>query len=155
MRLEAVSDNGERVDVTEAVRTMYDLLHSSMDWGSGFLSLEDVIDITRLAETCGFVNLEGAVEQIASYLRMQGPCPTCPAGSRKGYGDWRLAQPTEHGRAVQHHPCGHTFELVMPRGEPASLVPSDIVPEPCRHPRSTGRLRCDDCGAAVSGDGNQ
>ena len=123
------------IDVTEAVKTMYDLLRASMDWGSGFLSLEDVIEVTRLADLCGFVNLDGATEQIDAYLRMQGRCPTCFEGGDigEGWGTWRMAQVTPEGRSVQHHPCGHVFQILMPVGEPASLVPGGPTPEPCTH----------------------
>jgi hypothetical protein len=150
MRIEVVADDGTRVDVTEAVRTMYDLLNASMDWGSGFLSLEDVIETTRLAELCGFVNLEGAAEQVASYLRMQGPCPVCPSDSPARFGVWRLAQPIEEGRAVQHHPCGHAFALLLLRHEPAALVPRPgLSVDPCTHPDRTRAGVCRVCGDAV------
>jgi hypothetical protein len=43
------------VDVTEGVRTLYDLVISSMNWGSGFLSIEDVEGVIRVAQTCGFL----------------------------------------------------------------------------------------------------
>lgn len=126
-----VQKDGTDYDVTEAVKTMYDLLHSSMDWGSGFLSIEDVTEVTRLAQLCGFVNLDGADEQLMEYLRtLGGTCPTC-----KGYYDCELGEVTPEGRIVrlvekvwpvpgepyitathEHHAI-----LIQPPGEPASL----------------------------------
>ena len=41
-------------DVTEGVQTLYDLLCSSMDLGSGFLSREDIEPVYRLAAKAGF-----------------------------------------------------------------------------------------------------
>lgn len=52
--IRAVSAAGDETDVTEAVQVLYDLVVQSMDWGSGFLSVEDVVPVYRLAELCGF-----------------------------------------------------------------------------------------------------
>lgn len=41
-------------DVTEAVQILYDIAHSSLDWGSGFLDNEEMETVVRLAVTMGW-----------------------------------------------------------------------------------------------------
>lgn len=41
-------------DVTEGVQAAYDMIFRTMDWGSGFFSVEDLEPILRLALACGF-----------------------------------------------------------------------------------------------------
>jgi hypothetical protein len=53
-RIWAETPDGSRTDVTEAVQVAYDLVLSSMDFGSGFLTIEDLIPLDDLAQTCGF-----------------------------------------------------------------------------------------------------
>jgi hypothetical protein len=130
MRIVVQRDGAEDIDVTEGVRAMYDLLTASMDWGSGFLDIESVIEITRLAEVMGFVGLEQAGEQIAAYLRSHsGCCPTCGR-----MGDFELGDVTPTGRVVKlrfyYYSAGrydvrydeHTALLIQERGKPTDLV---------------------------------
>ncbi len=42
------------VDITEAVQILYDIAHSSMDWGSGFLDNEEMETVIRLAVLMGW-----------------------------------------------------------------------------------------------------
>jgi hypothetical protein len=49
------------------VQALYDLVLSSMDWGSGFLTAEDARPVALLARTCGFEKAEEAER----YLREQ------------------------------------------------------------------------------------
>lgn len=42
------------VEITEEVQVIYDLVLSSMDFGSGFLTIEDIKPLKRLAQVCGF-----------------------------------------------------------------------------------------------------
>lgn len=60
------NEDGTRTEVTEAVQCLYDLLLSSMDFGSGFLSVEEIIPIAELADAAGF-----DPESPISYLRDQ------------------------------------------------------------------------------------
>lgn len=46
--------NGVETDVTEAVKVCYDVVHSSMDWGSGFLDVEEMAHVVALAQAAGF-----------------------------------------------------------------------------------------------------
>lgn len=48
-RVYARQDDGTEVEVTDGVQALYDHLAASMDWGSGFLSLEDVTGIIVVA----------------------------------------------------------------------------------------------------------
>lgn len=61
------SQDGSEVDITEGVQALYDLVISSMDWGSGFLNYEDAVPVAELARACGFEKAEEAER----YLREQ------------------------------------------------------------------------------------
>lgn len=41
-------------DITEPVQVLYDLAHSSMDWGSGFLDTDEMRSVVRLAILMGW-----------------------------------------------------------------------------------------------------
>jgi hypothetical protein len=45
-------------DVTDAVRKLYDLVTSSMDWGSGFLDDDEVLAVRKFAMLAGFDDIE-------------------------------------------------------------------------------------------------
>jgi|HubBroStandDraft_3_1064219.scaffolds.fasta_scaffold399657_2 hypothetical protein len=60
-------DDGTEVDVSEDVSCLYDLLIHSMDWGSGFLDVEDSLHAVRIGELGGF----GEVERARSYVDAQ------------------------------------------------------------------------------------
>lgn len=59
----------EGVDVTEGVRALYDLVISSMDWGSNFLTAEDAGEVVRVAQACGFLMPEEAARAFEAYAR--------------------------------------------------------------------------------------
>ncbi len=46
--------SADGTDVTEAIQVIYDLAHSSMDWGSGMLSTEEVEAVIRFAIHMGW-----------------------------------------------------------------------------------------------------
>jgi hypothetical protein len=48
----ALTDDGQ--DITEPVQILYDIAHSSMDWGSGFLDNEEMEAVIQLAITMGW-----------------------------------------------------------------------------------------------------
>jgi hypothetical protein len=54
----------ESVDITEGVRTLYDLLIASIDWGSGYLTYEDAEPVVALAKACGFEGWEEAQQYV-------------------------------------------------------------------------------------------
>lgn len=61
--------SGERVDITVGVQALYDLVLSSMDWGSGFLSLEDAIPVADIARICGFEGSDEAERYVEEERR--------------------------------------------------------------------------------------
>lgn len=67
VRMFARDGDGGETDITEGVRALYDLVISSMNWGSGFLTAEDARPVALLARTCQF---EQAAEA-ERYLRDQ------------------------------------------------------------------------------------
>lgn len=63
--IEALAPDGRRTNITEGVQALYDLVIQSMDWGSGFLSMEEVVPIYDLARACGFKGWESAQAYVA------------------------------------------------------------------------------------------
>lgn len=61
-----LNDAGEAVqhDITEGVKALYDLAVESMDYGSGFWTVEDAVPVAELARTCGF----NKVEELERYV---------------------------------------------------------------------------------------
>lgn len=56
----ATLPNGSTVNVTAGVQTLYDCVIQSMDWASGFLTIEDTLPILEIAQVCGFKGYEEA-----------------------------------------------------------------------------------------------
>jgi hypothetical protein len=52
------------IDITEGVKALYDLVLSSMDWGSGFWTAEDAAPVAVVARACGF----GDAEEVDAYI---------------------------------------------------------------------------------------
>lgn len=120
VRILARRSDGPEIDVTTEVRLVYDLLNESMDYGSGFLSIEDVTEITRLALAAGFASNEEADQQLRAYVRtLTSRCPTC----REWVNGITQVEATAIGRVLRLEPCGHEMELSTPPGEPAGLRP--------------------------------
>lgn len=63
-------DGSAKVDITEGVQALYDLVTSSMDWGSGFLTVEDALPVVHVARTCGFEGIAEA-ERYVEFQRAQ------------------------------------------------------------------------------------
>jgi hypothetical protein len=60
--------DGTTVDITEGVQALYDLVISSMDWGSGFWTAEDAEPVVHVARTCGFNGCEEAERYVQARL---------------------------------------------------------------------------------------
>ena len=56
--------DGTETDVTEGVQVLYDTVIASMDWGSGFLTVEDAEPIVAVAKACQFNGWEAAQEYV-------------------------------------------------------------------------------------------
>ena len=63
-RAVARTESGAEVDITEGVQALYDLVISSMDWGSGFWSFEDAVPVAIVARAMGFPK----VAEVEKYL---------------------------------------------------------------------------------------
>lgn len=57
-RIALTADDGGEHDITEAVRIMYDTVAQSLDFGSGFLDADEVLQMERLGRLAGFAPLE-------------------------------------------------------------------------------------------------
>ncbi|MBC7680450.1 MAG: hypothetical protein H7233_15905 [Pseudorhodobacter sp.] len=110
-------DDGTETDVTEGVKVLYDHTVTSMDWGSGFLEVEDAAEVITVALTCGFLVPETAQEQFEDYAvtdqRREWTCIDC-------------------GRRVFHHPYGKHKGLH--HGESAPAYRDPLVAEAADHP---------------------
>lgn len=60
-----IAGDGTQTDVTEGVQALYDLVLSSLDWGSGFWSYEDALPVAQIARLAGF----GRCEEAERYVR--------------------------------------------------------------------------------------
>ena len=93
-----VADDGTQTDVTEGVRALYDLVISSMDWGSGFWSYEDALPVAQIARLAGF-DQAGEVER---YVR--------EALHRKESEEWwRTTEMRAQGMAAYGVPHDHVW----------------------------------------------
>lgn len=78
------------IDITEGVKILYDIAHSSMDWGSGFLDNDEMEEVIRLAITLGWQlpDLPGNSDAMLSVARKfpehyrVEPAPTSKGGRR-------------------------------------------------------------------------
>jgi hypothetical protein len=68
VRVIARHSDGTETDVTEGVQALYDHCVASMDWGSGFLSVEEATGIILIAQKCGFLVPDTAAKAFASYI---------------------------------------------------------------------------------------
>jgi hypothetical protein len=52
------ADDGTETDITEGVQALYDLVISSMDWGSGFWTGEDALPVAVVGRLLGFEQID-------------------------------------------------------------------------------------------------
>lgn len=62
MRIFMVTDSGDELDITEGVKVLYDLMHESMDFGSGFLDMEEVNAARKIAYAAGWEPITYALD---------------------------------------------------------------------------------------------
>ena len=96
VQLIARRPDGSEVDVTEGVQVLYDHVIGSMDWGSGFLTVEDAIPIAEIARVCGFKECEEAERYIAAQRHAEERQEYWRRHPEAGYGMWHDPQPHEH-----------------------------------------------------------
>jgi hypothetical protein len=53
-RIVAVTEDGVEHDVTQDVAALYDLVVGSMDFGSGFITVDDAEPLARMADLAGY-----------------------------------------------------------------------------------------------------
>ncbi len=64
-RIFVKNEDGTETEITEGVQAMYDIVITSMDWGSGLLTVEDAVPIANLAKACEFQTWEEAENYVA------------------------------------------------------------------------------------------
>jgi hypothetical protein len=57
--------DGTELNVTAGVQALYDLVIGSMDWGSGFWTVDDAQPVLEIARACGFKDYEEAEAYVA------------------------------------------------------------------------------------------
>lgn len=92
MRITVTHDDGTTTDVTEGVQVTYDIARHSMDWGSGFLDLEEMDAVARLGDACRFPDFEEALQEVHEARRKQEEAPARRDAARRRqreiYGPW-------------------------------------------------------------------
>ena len=59
------AEDGTDTDITEGVQALYDLVISSMNWGSGFWSWEDALPVAQVGHLLGFAEIEEVDRYVA------------------------------------------------------------------------------------------
>jgi hypothetical protein len=59
------ADDGSETDITEGVQALYDLVISSMDWGSGFWTEDDAAPVSLIGHLLGFAKIDQVDKYIA------------------------------------------------------------------------------------------
>jgi hypothetical protein len=86
MQVIVLRDDDSKVDITESVEAVYELVVNSMDWGSGFFDKDDVWHIRKVQQACGFRFVRADTDE----------CVNC---SHTG---------AEHGKGVCYHDATYT-----------------------------------------------
>lgn len=89
----------EGQDVTEGVQALYDLMIHSMDFGSGFLSEDELVPIFKISIVAGFdvsalerYLVNSAVEKRVGLWEGPNPRPTDVTWQDPKYQEWRDRQ---------------------------------------------------------------
>lgn len=98
MKIVMHTDDGSEVDITEAVQIVYDALHASMDFGSGFLDTSEVDAMRVMTKAAGWEPLEYNLDV----------CQTCGhrRNEHRSYGDSRACLIAPSGWRVLNEPDG-------------------------------------------------
>ena len=97
MKIVLTDDAGAEHDVTTAVPVMYDALHSSLDWGSGFLDAEESRAMYRVAVA-------------ANWKLPEYPQDLCVCGHQRNF----------------HYATIEPRRPAQPVGQPRELVPTEV-----------------------------
>jgi uncharacterized protein with von Willebrand factor type A (vWA) domain len=77
VKITVTRDDGTEEDITRLVQIAYDVATHSMDWGSGFLDLEETYGLVLLAERCGFPDVEEKVQEVFRQKWEESLAATC------------------------------------------------------------------------------
>lgn len=100
-KIVAIQEDGSQKDITEGVQICYDLLRQSLDWGSGFLDVDEVDAVIRLAHDSGFADFEELIKSVwAERRKSRLPEPRKPQRIHPGYEEWEKRQQQQADEAV-------------------------------------------------------
>ncbi len=94
-----IADDGTQTDVTEGVQALYDLVISSMDWGSGFWSYEDALPVAQIARLAGFDRCDEAEQYVREALHSKESREYQKQQAELGrthWGEWNRVFPHDH-----------------------------------------------------------
>jgi len=74
MKIYVEHDDGSKIEITEGVQAAYDVAWGSLDWGSGFLSTEDMTAIANLAGACDFPSFRDVLNSVEAHKREEENC---------------------------------------------------------------------------------
>lgn len=64
-----VNPDGPADDITQSVAVLYEMMRRSLDWGSGFLSVEEAEHVLRIGTLCGFETVQEAADQMEAFKK--------------------------------------------------------------------------------------
>lgn len=106
--------DGTETDITEGVQAMYDLLLSSMDWGSGFWTYEDALPVAKIGALFGFEQ-DAEVQRYVAKMQHEHEADA-----------WRR----EHPGAMPRHPG--SWSVLLFNGAMTGLIAPEY-PAPHEH----------------------
>jgi hypothetical protein len=78
MKVILTADDGTERDITEHFRLLYDTVIASMDWGSGFLDLQEMLQVVQVGAAAGFADVGLVAASAGLERRFPDPAPGRP-----------------------------------------------------------------------------
>lgn len=100
MKIIVQKDDGTAQDITSLVQVAFDVATHSMDWGSGFLDIEETDGLILLAEACQFPALDEILQEQWSERMKQGKtyAELEQMAAERGVSWWGYVKPTTEER---------------------------------------------------------
>lgn len=100
MKIIVLKDDGTGQDITSLVQVAFDVATHSMDWGSGFLDVEETDGLILLAEACQFPALEEILQEQWRERMKQGKSwsEMHREARARGKDHWHYVKPTAEER---------------------------------------------------------
>lgn len=106
--IRGANDNRSVTDVTEGVQALYDLVLNSMDWASGFMSVDDAVPIATIARVCGF----GQLDEVEAYIASRQQAEEAAAFVKRQWPRAHFVTGGKHWSEAVNGPHDHVFSSV-------------------------------------------